>query len=167
MSHNQMSDKALAMLSEGLKSNTVLTDLFFTHNDLASEGGDGGSIFIQALANKKDLKSLALNSCNLNGILLEELEKSISAHTNLKELYLFANKIDQDGAKHISAILKNKTKLSCLGLSNNKLLSAGATEIASAITGKRELTKLSIENNLITNQGLMSISKALKECTMI
>jgi hypothetical protein len=67
MSHNQMSDKALIMLSEGLKGNTVLTDLFFTHNDLVSEGGDGGMIFIQSLANKKDLKSLALNSCNLNG----------------------------------------------------------------------------------------------------
>ena len=146
-----MSDKALTMLSEGLKANMVLTDLFFTHNDLVSEGGEGGMVFIQALANKKELKSLALNSCNLNGALLEELEKSISPHTNLKELYLFANKIDQEGAKNISAILKNKTRLSCLGLSNNKLLSAGAKEIASAITGKREVTKLSIENNLITN----------------
>ena len=67
MSHNQMSDKAITMLSEGLKGNIVLTDLFFTHNDLASEGGDGGVLFIQALANKKELKSLALNSCNLNG----------------------------------------------------------------------------------------------------
>jgi hypothetical protein len=56
-----------------------------------------------------------------------------------------------DGAKHISAILKNKMRLSCLGLSNNKLLSQGAQEIASAIHGKREITKLSIENNLITN----------------
>lgn len=41
-----MSDKALIMLSEGLKGNSELTDLFFTHNDLVSEGGDGGTIFI-------------------------------------------------------------------------------------------------------------------------
>jgi Ran GTPase-activating protein (RanGAP) involved in mRNA processing and transport len=162
-----MSDNALTMLSEGLKSNTVLTDLFFTHNDLVSEGGDGGMAFIQSLSNKKDLKSLAINSCNLNGKLLEELEKSISPHSNLRELYLFANKIDPDGAKHISAILKNKTKLTCLGLSNNKLLSPGASEIATAIAGKREITKLSIENNLISNAGLMALSKALKECSMI
>ena len=162
-----MSDKALTMLSEGLKGNTELTDLFFTHNDLISEGGEGGMVFIRALANKKELKSLALNSCNLNGALLEELEKSISPHTNLRELYLFANKIDPDGAKHIASILKNKTRLSCLGLSNNKLLSQGCIEIAGAITGKRELTKLSIENNLITNAGLKSLSLAMNQCNMI
>ena len=103
----------------------------------------------------------------MNGKLLEELEKSISPHVNLRELYLFANKIDPDGAKHISAILKNKSRLSCLGLSNNKLLSQGAHEIASSINGKRELTKLSIENNLITNQGLMYLSKAMSECHLI
>ena len=103
----------------------------------------------------------------MNGKLLEELEKSISPHVNLRELYLFANKIDPDGAKHISAILKNKSRLSCLGLSNNKLLSQGAQEIASSINGKRELTKLSIENNLITNQGLMYLSKAMSECHLI
>jgi hypothetical protein len=47
-----MSDKSLIMLSEGLKNNTRLTDLFFTHNDLISEGGEGGIHFIKSLANK-------------------------------------------------------------------------------------------------------------------
>ena len=82
------------MLSEGLKNNTKLTDLFFTHNDLVSEGGEGGLIFIRSLSNKKELKSLAINSCNLNGNLLLELQKSIESHKSLRELYLFANKID-------------------------------------------------------------------------
>jgi Ran GTPase-activating protein (RanGAP) involved in mRNA processing and transport len=147
MSHNQMSDKSLIMLSEGLKNNTKLTDLFFTHNDLVSEGGDGGLHFIKSLANKRELKSLAINSCNLNGNLLEELQKSIESHQNLRELYLFANKIDQEGARCISKIIKNKDRLTCLGLSNNKLMKNGAVEIAYALQGKRELVKLSIENN--------------------
>lgn len=34
MSHNEMSEPALMLLSEGLASNSRLTDLFFTHNDL-------------------------------------------------------------------------------------------------------------------------------------
>ena len=72
MSHNQMSEKAFGLLAAGLQNNTCLTDLFFTHNDL-QEAGDGGIEFIKALSNKKDLKSLALNSCNLNGALLAEL----------------------------------------------------------------------------------------------
>jgi hypothetical protein len=118
MSHNKLSENALLMLSEGLSSNTKLTDLFFTHNNLA-EGGEGAIAFLNSLSNKKDLKSLALNSCALNGRLLECLKLAIENHTALKELYLFANKIDANGAGCISSIIKNKVKLSCLGLSNN------------------------------------------------
>jgi hypothetical protein len=71
-----MSEAALKMLSEGLQTNTKLTDLFFTHNDLKSTG-EAGVLFIKSLANKKELKSLALNSCNLNGNLLEELKDAL------------------------------------------------------------------------------------------
>ena len=60
---------------------------------------------------------------------------------------MFANKIDQEGARCISKIIKNKDRLTCLGLSNNKLMKNGAVEIAYALQGKRELVKLSIENN--------------------
>ena len=92
-----MSENAFSMLSEGLALNTRLTDLFFTHNDLLA-AGEGGVRFIQALSNKKELKSLALNSCKLNNELLSELQEAIKDHTQLKELYLFANKIDSSGA---------------------------------------------------------------------
>ena len=58
-----MSPHALGLMAEGLASNTRLTDLFFTHNDLKA-GEEAGLDFIRALSNKKDLRSLALNSCN-------------------------------------------------------------------------------------------------------
>jgi len=48
MSHNQMSEYAFGLLAEGLASNSKLTDLFFTHNDLQL-GGDGGKRVIQSL----------------------------------------------------------------------------------------------------------------------
>lgn len=58
-------------------------------------------------------------------------------HTKLKELYLFANKIDMEGAQHISAIIRNKQFLTSLGLSNNKLYKSGAIEIAkNGLAGK-------------------------------
>ena len=62
--------------------------------------------------------------------LLAELKNSIQDNTKLKELYLFAIKIDKEGAAHISAIIRNKQFLTCLGLSNNKLYKSGAIEIA-------------------------------------
>jgi Ran GTPase-activating protein (RanGAP) involved in mRNA processing and transport len=151
MSRNNLSENAMKMLSEGLSQNTKLTDLFFTHNDLQL-AGEGGVQFIRSLKNKKDLRVLALNSCNLNGDLLEELKESLEAQHNLKELFLFANKIEKEGAASISAILRSKTGLSSLGLSNNKLDMEGTIEIAKkGLTGKTELVKLSIENNIMGN----------------
>ena len=82
----------------------MLTDFFFTHNDL-SETPEESMVFIKCLENKTSLTTLALNSCNLNGELLEELKNSIENHCALRELYLFANKIDQSGAPHIAAII--------------------------------------------------------------
>ena len=108
---------------------------------------------------------MAINSCNLNGELLEELKKALEQNTVLKELYLFANKIEPDGAHCISAIIQNKTKLSCIGLSNNRLGADGAIEIAqNGLDGKREVVKISIENNVIGNLGLRAISMALRDC---
>lgn len=66
MSHNRMSVAAMQTFGDGLIENKVLTDFFFTHNDLQA-GGEGGLSILKSLANKKDLKSLALNSCNVNG----------------------------------------------------------------------------------------------------
>jgi len=37
----------------------------------------------------------------------------------LKELYLYSNKLTAGDATHISKILQNKRKLTALGLSNN------------------------------------------------
>ena len=107
MSHNKMSGNAIKLLSAGLQENTVLTDFFFTHNDL-SETPDESLVFIKTLGNKNSLTTLALNSCNLNGDLLAELRNAIENQCELRELYLFANKIEQDGAPHIAAIIKNK-----------------------------------------------------------
>lgn len=162
-----MSPAAFAQFGEGLEANTLLTDLFFTHNNLW-EGGEGGVIFLKSLANKKELKSLAINSCNLNGDLLDVVKDAIQENITLKELYLFANKIDATGAEAISAMIKNKVKLNTLGLSNNRLAKDGAIEIAkNGLEGKREILKLSIENNVIGNKGLEAICKSLNQCTQM
>lgn len=167
MSHNQLSEYAFSQLAEGLSANTKLTDFFFTHNDL-QEFKEAGLELINSFSNKKDLKQLALNSCNLNGELLVALKDAVQEHTKLRELYLFANKIEKDGADSISAIIRNKGSLTSLGLSNNKMMPAGAIEIAKhGLAGKTQMVKLSIENNQIGNTGLAEISKALRDCTLI
>ena len=167
MSHNQLSEAALRLLAEGLACNSRLTDFFFTHNDLTLHT-EASKELLKSFANKRDLKSLAINSCNLSCELLEVLKTAVEEHTKLKELYLFANKIGSDGAAHISGIIKNKSQLSCLGLSNNQLHRSGAIEIArNGLQGKTSLIKISIENNCIASEGLCELSRALLECSML
>ena len=74
-----MSDHALSLLAEGLSANTKLTDFFFTHNNLRvdPENCEASLALIRSFSNKLDLKSLAINSCNLGGELLEALRDSI------------------------------------------------------------------------------------------
>ena len=62
MSHNNMSDRALGMLAEGLKVNAGIEEIQFTHNDLSLPNGIA---VISALRNLPELSKLSLNSCNL------------------------------------------------------------------------------------------------------
>ena len=62
MSHNNMSDRALGMLAEGLKVNSGIEEIQFTHNDLSLPNGQA---VIASLANMPNLAKLSFNSCNL------------------------------------------------------------------------------------------------------
>lgn len=90
------------MLGDGLRNNESLTELFITHNDLSLPSGFK---IIETIQNKKALKSLALNSCKLNGSLLAALLESLRGNENLKELYLYSNNIGPSEAQYVAEII--------------------------------------------------------------
>lgn len=55
---------------------------------------------------------------------------SLKDNENLKELYLYSNKIGPTEASQVADILTNKRKLTTLGLSNNLIGEEGAILIA-------------------------------------
>lgn len=69
-----MSDRALGMLAEGLKVNTGIEEIQFTHNDLSLPNGIA---VIGALKNMPALSKLSLNSCNMIVPCLEALKESL------------------------------------------------------------------------------------------
>ena len=62
MSHNQLTDRSVGLLAEGIQANVGIEEIQFTHNDLSLQNGVK---FINALAMLPNLKKLCLNSCNL------------------------------------------------------------------------------------------------------
>ena len=87
------------MLADGIVNNQTLTELYLTHNDLSLPNGIK---IIKSLEGKKNLKSLALNSCRINKDLLEHLSLSLQSNDALKELYLYSNDIGPNEAHLVS-----------------------------------------------------------------
>ena len=99
MSHNNMSDRALGMLAEGLKVNAGIEEIQFTHNDLSLPNGIA---VISALRNLPELSKLSLNSCNLIQPCLEALKVSLIDNLALTDISLYSNEIAAEGAQLIA-----------------------------------------------------------------
>ena len=106
MGNNQLSNKSLGMLAEGLAANNGIEELSFTHNSLSLENGRN---VIQALKSLFNLRKLSLNSCQLDVTLLEELKEALMDIESLLALNLYSNDINAEGAQLISQLLSNKT----------------------------------------------------------
>ena len=127
ISHNNLTDKGIGMLAEGIAANVGIDEIQFTHNDLSRANGIK---FMESLANLPNLKKLCLNSCNLHVPCLESLKAALDRNTELQELNLYSNEIDAEGAQIIAQTLVGKEKLRILGLSNNIIGQGGARELA-------------------------------------
>jgi Ran GTPase-activating protein (RanGAP) involved in mRNA processing and transport len=99
MSHNNISDRALGMLAEGLQVNLGIEEIQFTHNDLSVPNG---LVFINALKSLPKLSKLSLNSCNLIVPCLQELKDSLIDNEVLTDISLYSNEIDAEGAQLIA-----------------------------------------------------------------
>lgn len=95
MSHNQLSDGSVAILANGMKDNSTLTELFMTHNDLS---GISGESFIKSLSGKAALKSLALNNCKIGLPQMKALSEVLKDNDQMKEIYLYSNKLGPNEA---------------------------------------------------------------------
>ena len=80
MSHNNMSDRALGMLAEGLIVNVGIEEIQFTHNDLSLPNG---LAVLRSLKTLPNLSKLSLNSCNLITPALEELKTALIRNDEL------------------------------------------------------------------------------------
>lgn len=90
-----MSDRALGMLSEGLKVNGGIEEIQFTHNDLSLPNG---LVLISSLSNLPVLTKISLNSCNLIVPCLEALKGALTNNEVLTDISLYSNEIDAEGA---------------------------------------------------------------------
>lgn len=120
---NQFTWKSLIILSLNLKTNSLLTSLDLSDNQISDQG-------VRLLS---------------EGILF-------NSNNSLQYLYLSQNSITDYGIKYLSDMLEKNTKLTDLWLSNNEITNQGIKQLFDILNEKNQTLKfLSISMNKLIN----------------
>ena len=90
-----------------------------------------------------------------------KLANAIATNTTLKRLYLYNNKISDEGAKLLANALKKNNTLEGLDLSENNIGDDGARCIAEVLAVNKTLQWIHLGNNNIGDKGAESIATSL------
>ena len=115
------------------------------------------------------LQELYLNGNNLKETDLISICKSLQSISTLKVLNIASNKINEEAADDISALLSHNTSINELHLFCNNLQSTGIIKIASGLQNTSSLTILNISYTSLDDEAadditaVVSMNKHLKE----
>ncbi|XP_048051933.1 NACHT, LRR and PYD domains-containing protein 12-like isoform X5 [Megalobrama amblycephala] len=191
LSHNNIQDEGLTLLSDGLKDpHCKLKKLMLSQCNITAEGcaaltsalrsnshlreldlsgnkiGDEGLMLLSD--GLKDphckLEKLTLNSCNITVEGCAALTSALRSNSHLRELYLTVNKIGDKGLMLLSDGLKDPhCKLEKLELWMCYFAAEGCAALASALRSNSHLRELDLFMNIIGDEGLTLLSDGLKD----
>jgi len=148
----------MTALADGLANLQSLKSLDLSHNGIGDEGLQALSA---SLANSNELEALCL-SCNgsFSAIGLRSLAHALPAASNLKELHLGSNSINDEGLKALAVGLKNHNTLEGLDLSSNAISSEGLQALTAAKT--TSLRWLNLESNAIDDEAVKVLVEGME-----
>uniref|UniRef100_A0A7S2EK30 Uncharacterized protein n=1 Tax=Trieres chinensis TaxID=1514140 RepID=A0A7S2EK30_TRICV len=154
----EVGDEGAEMLSDALRTNTVLMEIKLRH---AVIGPVGAAVLGKVFEVNVGLARLCLKDNCIGNDGAEALGRSLIANVSLRELCLAKNGIGNRGAVALAEALTCKETLKELDLSQNKIGNDGTRALARALAGKSTLVKLDLANNRITSRGASSLAVAL------
>ena len=157
-------DAAAAVLAAVLETNTTLTNLNLSGNNLCPAGAES---IAAALKTNTTLTNLGLDDNNLGPAGAASLATALKTNTSLKSLDLSDNNLGPAGAESLATALKTNTSLTSLDLSGNNLGPVGAESLATALKTNTSLTDLNLMLNNLGPAGAESLAKALETNTIL
>ena len=142
LSSNSLTGQVSEDLANAIKSNSSLTQLHLSDNDLRSSV----IVILQALKETCKLEVLNLNNCNMTGQVAKDLADVIQKNSSLEELYLSNNNLKTSLILILKA-LKENSKLKVLSLNKNKMTELVAKGLANVIMKNSCLEELYISYN--------------------
>ena len=160
LSHKDINDDTLCLISFGLCNSTTVQILDLSCNRITD---DGAVIISDCFKGNYSLHTLILSRNRISYKGTKEIAEMIKVNKVIQKLDMSCNNISDDGAVAISESLKTNNVLQELSLSNNQITSKGAKKIAEALGANKCLHKLDISHNSICDDGIIHISNSLKE----
>ncbi|XP_051963712.1 NACHT, LRR and PYD domains-containing protein 12-like [Xyrauchen texanus] len=164
-----VTEASCVFLSKALSLNpSHLRELDLSWNNI----GDSGVTKLCVALKKCQcaLETLRLNNCNLTQESCKELAEVLQTDSNLKELSLSKNELQDLGVNHLSAAVKHiKCKLEILRMSCCKIKTEGFASLTSALRSNiSHLKELDLGNNRPGDPGVKLLSAALLDsnCTL-
>lgn len=117
-----------------------------------------------SLSRSAALESLFLENCGIGPALVEDIDRFLSINTSLQTLYLNSNEIDESmiGKWSISGLIKNRS-LKKLMLSQNPVGDDGARHLSRMLKSNRTIETLSIVNCDIWSPGCHFLVSSLAQ----
>lgn len=139
LSHKRITHKQLLAVSDALRTNSAVTEIWLTHNQISDDkGGGAGSL----------------------GYLMEALE----GNTSVEEVYLGGNRIGAKGAASLAQLVQRNRTITDLGLEDNAICDGGAKMLADALRHNDTLQTLKLGGNDIqTERTLVGITELLRK----
>ena len=164
LSDNNLGPAGAESLATALKTNTALTNLELSGNNLGPAGAES---LATALKTNTALTNLNLFCNNLGPAGAESLATALKTNTTLTNLNMSVNNLGPGGAESLATVLKTNTTLTNLDLSGNNLGPADAESLATALQKNKTLTNLNLSVNNLGPAGAESLAKALKTNTTL
>ena len=164
LSWNNLGPAGAESLATALKTNTTLTNLKLSDNNLGPAGAESLAI---ALKTNTALTNLNLSGSSLGPADAESLATALKTNTTLTNLVLSWNDLGPASAESLATALKTNTTLTKLDLSCNNLGPAGAESLATALKTNTTLTNLNLFDNKLGPAGAESLATALKTNTTL
>ena len=158
LSLNNLGPDGAKSLADMLKTNTILTDLHLSANDLGPVGAESVTA---ALGKNTTLKHLDLSANELGPAGAESVAKALEKNRTLRALNLSGNNLGSSSADSLSTALETNTSLTALNLSGNNLGPVGARSFAAALKMNKTLTELNLSGNNIGPTGVESLAAIL------